>query len=221
MPGIIAGLILSFLVMLLFGGTELDRSLLLLAGQIDAPRLKEAAAMVASAATPLPLLGATAAGIAYLLVRRDWPRALLLGGMVAGGFVLVAVLQGTTAGLRPSAGERLTPTQDAGFPSGHAAWATSALVGIAFLVSRHRPARPLALGFAAWAALTVGVARILTGGNWPSDVIGGWSFGLAWTLLLLRLAGEDLGDGTASPLRHSSGQGETDGKPQNRDRPPD
>jgi undecaprenyl-diphosphatase len=34
----------------------------------------------------------------------------------------------------------------------------------------------------------VGLSRIVLGVHWPSDVVGGWVFGLLWVLVTLRLA---------------------------------
>lgn len=221
MPVVIGGLILSFLVMLLFGGTELDRALLVLFGSGETPRLDQAAELAAAAARPAPLLLLVLAGAGLCFFRSQWRHGLLLIGLALLGRLLVDGIQALSESVRPSVDERLLPWQQSSYPSGHAANATITGLALAFLLTRHYPARAIALGLAAACALLVGGARLVTGTAWPSDVIGGWAFGLAWVLLVLRLAGEDLGDGTARPVRHSSLQGESDGKPQDRDRPSD
>jgi undecaprenyl-diphosphatase len=37
-------------------------------------------------------------------------------------------------------------------------------------------------------SLMIGTSRVMLGVHWPSDVIGGWSFGMLWVLLTLRPA---------------------------------
>ena len=39
----------------------------------------------------------------------------------------------------------------------------------------------------------IGLSRVMLGVHWPSDVVGGWSFGLLWVLLALPLAERVLG----------------------------
>jgi membrane-associated phospholipid phosphatase len=201
MPFVLAGLALAWLVTLLFGGTEMDRGLLLLASRLDAPHFKAAAGIFGQLAEPFPLLLIAAAGLACLLVRRAWHDALLLGGLVLAGRVVCALLQIWTAGIRPQLEERVLASQSGAFPSSAAANATITLLALAFLLTRTRPARPVALSAAAFTSLGIGLTQLLRGETWPSDVIGGWAFGLLWVLLPLRLAGHDVGDGTARPVR--------------------
>ena len=217
MPVVLAGLVLSFLVMLLFGGTEIDRGLLLLFNSIDAPAIREGARILVSGATPTPLLAAIMAAAAYLFIRSRWREALILLGITLVGRLLVDLLQDVTEGLRPTLNERLLRSQQQSYPSGHAANATMTGFAIAFLATRHFPFRALALGAAAALAVSVGVGRLVLGASWPSDVIGGWALGIVWTLLLLKLAGQELGDGTALPLRHSPLKGDRHGQSQDRD----
>jgi undecaprenyl-diphosphatase len=37
-------------------------------------------------------------------------------------------------------------------------------------------------------SLLIGTSRVMLGVHWPSDVIGGWAFGMLWVLLTLRPA---------------------------------
>jgi undecaprenyl-diphosphatase len=37
-------------------------------------------------------------------------------------------------------------------------------------------------------SLLIGISRVMLGVHWPSDVVGGWAFGMMWVLLTLRLA---------------------------------
>jgi hypothetical protein len=101
--------------------------------------------------------------------------------------MFVELQKGWTMRLRPDALEQLAPIQSYAFPSGHAANAAMVWLGAAWLVSRGRW-RPWAVAGAALVALVVGLSRPMLGVHWPSDVIAGWSFGLAWTLVMVRLS---------------------------------
>ena len=78
------------------------------------------------------------------------------------------------------------------FPSGHAANSMIFYLALALVLTAgtrwHRPAAVAALLL----SLLIGTSRVMLGVHWPSDVVGGWAFGLLWVLLTLRLAGRAL-----------------------------
>lgn len=196
MPVVIAGLILSALAMMLFGDSELDRTLLVLLDGERLPQWREAAAIIRAGAHPLPLLVLAGTGAGFLLVRRRWLEALLLGGITIGGWLLVVAAQHFTLPLRPAAS--ISPASGAVYPDSAAALATIVGFALAYLLTHRAPARGWALAAAALFAFAAGVASILVVQAWPSGVVGGWALGLAWTLTILLSARADVGDGTPS-----------------------
>lgn len=211
MPLALVGLVLAWAVMLLFGAMEFDRGLLLFFYAGDRPGFATVAAWVTELGGAAVLLPVTAFGAGMLLYRRDWRGTLLLAGITLSGRLLVALQKDWTARVRPDAQGQLVPVDSLAFPSGHAANATLVWLCLALLVVRGRRARAFAIWGAVWLALAVGFTRLMLGVHWPSDVTGGWAFGLFWTLLLLRLSGHSLDEGTpGGSARLESGQGGSD-----------
>jgi undecaprenyl-diphosphatase len=69
------------------------------------------------------------------------------------------------------------------FPSGHVALVLSVYGLLAWLwirASRSRAERALAVLLLAVLLLTVGWARVRLGAHWPSDILAGYTIGLAW-----------------------------------------
>jgi len=74
------------------------------------------------------------------------------------------------------------------FPSGHANSSMIFYLAVALaLTAGTRWERPAAAA-AVLLSLLVGISRVMLGVHWPSDVIGGWAFGLLWVLLTLKPA---------------------------------
>lgn len=192
MPLAIAGLMLAWGVMLLLGGMELDRGLLLLGHAGDRPALSLAARWLTELGGAAVLLPATAIGAGLLAWRRDWRGATLLVAITLSGRLLVELQKAGIGRLRPETSEHLVAVSNLSFPSGHAANSAIVWLSLALLLPRTAKGRAAAIWAAVWLALAIGVSRVMLGVHWPSDVIGGWSFGLAWTLLLLRLSGHRL-----------------------------
>ena len=189
MPFVLAALVLAWAVMLLFGGMEFDRGLLLFFYAGEAPRLAYAARFVTELGDAAVLLSVTAIAILILLVRRELRAASLLAVITLSGRLLVELQKDWIGTLRPEDQPHLVAAQSYAFPSGHAANATLVWLCLALLLPSSRRARLFAIWAAVWLALLVGLSRVMLGVHWPSDVIGGWAFGLFWLLAILHLAG--------------------------------
>ncbi len=132
----------------------------------------------------LPL--AVAAAI-FLYFRRRIRAALLLI-IVFGGRLAVELQKMVIGRPRPGVDEHLEMVQTLSFPSGHAANATITYMAIALLVPVKQRNRAISVGLGLAIALQAGWSRVALGVHWPSDVIGGWAFGLFWVALCMRLA---------------------------------
>jgi membrane-associated phospholipid phosphatase len=55
---------------------------------------------------------------------------------------------------------------------------------LALLLVKDEGQRRAAVIAAVVVSLLVGVSRVLLGVHWPSDVAGGWAFGLLWVMLV-------------------------------------
>jgi membrane-associated phospholipid phosphatase len=119
-------------------------------------------------------LSIAGAGSLWLLLHRAPGRALLLAGSVVTERLLVDGLKEWIGRPRPHL--EILPHSFA-FPSGHSANSLTTFVATALLVCPPRHRR-VAIAVALALTFVVGLTRIFLGVHWPSDVIGGWSFGL-------------------------------------------
>jgi undecaprenyl-diphosphatase len=165
-----------------------------------------AALIVTRLGDPDLLLLVTGLAALLLIARRDRRSAALLLGIGLSGRLLVDLQKAWIGRPRPDAHLHLVGTRTDSFPSGHAASAVLVWVTLAILLPREARWRRPVLAGAIIVALLTGLSRPMLGVHYPSDVVGGWCFGLFWVLLLIRLtavpsAGRGLPEGSRDIVR--------------------
>jgi len=94
---------------------------------------------------------------------------------------------------RPDLEPHLVIVKTSSFPSGHATSSMIFYLTVALVLSAGTRWRPLAAAGAITLSFLIGTSRVMLGVHWPSDVIGGWAFGMLWVLLTLKRAEHWLG----------------------------
>ena len=163
----------------LYAGDDRSRLAETVLQVLTAPGLSAVRAVVL-----LPVLG-------WLLLRRAW--------WTAAWVVTAAALVGPVNGLlkvlvdrqRPQFAEGGARYESLSFPSGHAS-GIAALVTVALVLAWPLLAQAARRGWVAAGValvLLVGATRLWLGVHFLSDVVGGWAFGVAWTLLVVLVFG--------------------------------
>ena len=88
---------------------------------------------------------------------------------------------------RPDLETHLVMVKTSSFPSGHANSSMIFYLALALILASGTKWRGVAVAGALALSLMVGISRVMLGVHWPSDVVGGWAFGMLWVLLTLRL----------------------------------
>lgn len=143
----------------------------------------EFARMVTRLGNPMTLIYATAILVLYLaFVKREWLLAGMLTLEMLAGWMLMDLLKTWWAIPRPS-GAHLVIVSDFTYPSGHAMLSMAFYGFIAWYLSLHKFPRWYS-ALAVLIALLIGISRPLFNVHFPADVVGGWSAGLGWLLLI-------------------------------------
>lgn len=124
---------------------------------------------------------------AALAIRRKRRAALFLF-IVFGGRFLIELQKLIVDRNRPGVAPHLEAVATYSFPSSHAANSMITLIAIALLLPVRQRNRAIAVGIGLAMSLQIGASRVMLGVHWPSDVIGGWAFGLLWVAICMRLA---------------------------------
>jgi undecaprenyl-diphosphatase len=177
-----------WLAMLLGGGSAVDRTLYEALYVGRRPVLLPIARAFTFLGDPTLLIGAGALLALWLWTagRGRLGVALLLVTMTGRG--LGEAQKYWIARVRPDLEPHLVIVKTSSFPSGHATSSMIFYLALALALAAHSRRRFTAAAAAILLSLLIGTSRVMLGVHWPSDVIGGWAFGMLWVLLTLRVA---------------------------------
>jgi undecaprenyl-diphosphatase len=156
-----------------------------LAVPIGPPWLREAALDITALGSWAVLLLVAGAVMGLMFLQRQYGILLLTAFATATGGAASTVLKELLGRDRPSVVPHLREVSSPSFPSGHAM--LSAIVfltlGILLMQSVHgRLAKWYCLLWAFLLTILVGLSRIYLGVHYPTDVLAGWTAGIAWAL---------------------------------------
>lgn len=150
------------------------------------PALAESMRDVTALGSTAVLVAITVFVACYLLLLSNCRMAILVAAAALSGTVAVTLLKAGFGRVRPDPALAHMVVSGAAFPSAHASMSAVVYLTIGALVASLRSShaeRVLILTTAALLSLLVGLSRIVLGVHWPTDVIAGWTFGIAWALL--------------------------------------
>jgi undecaprenyl-diphosphatase len=128
----------------------------------------------------------TAAVAGYLLICRQYRGLAFLLGATLSGLVLCGLLKNLFDRPRPQIVPHLSHVTTTSFPSGHSVLSAVVYLTIGSLLARlvhQRRLKLYFLGVALFLSFLVGISRVYMGVHYPTDVLAGWSIGLAWAFL--------------------------------------
>jgi len=123
---------------------------------------------------------ATVLLVGWLYWRRGWRDAAMVAAAMLVGLVLMWLIKMAFERARPDVFPWVDPATGWSFPSGHAFLNATFWLSLA-VVAQRRWVWALAIAL----TLVTGAFRVVAGVHWPSDVIAGWSLGVALVALAL------------------------------------
>jgi len=121
--------------------------------------------------------------LGFLLLQRHYRTMVLIGATSLGGLLLVTILKFLIARDRPDIVPPLMIEHTPSFPSGHSMMSAVVYLSLAVLLARIQSTISLRIYIILIALLLtflIGISRIYLGVHYPTDVLSGWSVGLAW-----------------------------------------
>lgn len=124
--------------------------------------------------------------IGYLILQKNYYAMWLILAATVGGAIIGLGLKELIGRERPPIIFHLVYVNSLSFPSGHSMMSAVVYLTQASLLSRIQKKRSIRIYIITIALLLtflIGISRIYLGVHYPTDVLAGWSIGLAWAFL--------------------------------------
>jgi undecaprenyl-diphosphatase len=125
----------------------------------------------------------TLAVLGFLLFQKKYIMFYLILGATLGGGLLGFLLKEIFGRERPNLIYHLMPATSLSFPSGHSMMSMVLYLSFAALLIRipyNRSIKIYIISIALFLSIIIGISRIYLGVHYATDVLAGWSIGLAW-----------------------------------------
>ena len=133
----------------------------------------------------------TVGSVGYQAFFRSRMTAALVATSVITGTGWVSLFKALFGRTRPDPSYAEFVVSGLSFPSGHSTMSALVFLTIATVIANTRSRlnqKIYILASAGFMSILVGLSRVGLGVHWATDVIGGWSFGVAWAILWLVIA---------------------------------
>jgi len=164
-----------------------DRKLLLWIAGLRTPSLTTVMIGATWLASGRPLTIIMLVALAALLALHDRWGAIHLAAAGAGTGIGEAATKSLLERARPTEVVHLVQVTGYSYPSGHTLAAAALYLTMAILGARHlrgRASKALLIAGSFALIVMVGLSRVYLGVHYPSDVLSGFSLGVAWALLV-------------------------------------